>query len=159
MLKISKLVTDGQPGTGQSVLSFAWQHDINYENLFPVALTKDSITIPDTLKMYSMLRAGDLADHGIRARKNVQKSDLTLIIQPSGVTSSQINSAIYWCMRNDHYSYVSNGFDVDNVVEWLDSHSGNFPEGAILNVVGPRKSEYKYAFDITTSILFGVYSS
>jgi hypothetical protein len=146
---IGRIVSGGQTGVDRAALDVAIALGIRYGGWVPLGgWAEDRPEPPGLLASYPELQETPSAEPAQRTRWNVRDSDATLVVSDGSVSRGTALAIAVAYELNRHLLVVRPG-DVEAVQAFL----GRLPEGAVLDVAGPRASEWPDAYDSTAALL------
>lgn len=137
-MRIGRIVSGGQTGADRAALDWAVRTGVPYGGWCPRGgLAEDQPGPPGLLERYPALRETPTSDPAQRTSWNVRDSDATLVVVPAGAqpgpgTAYTLDEAV----RLGRAHLLCDGDDPAAVARWLAA----LPDGATLNVAGPRES-------------------
>lgn len=156
-MALLRVVSGGQTGVDRAALDTAVALRLPYGGWCPAGgRAEDLPEPPGLLARYPMLRetdGADGADPSVRTRANVRDSDATLVLVPCEQWDSPGTAATIECCRAlGRPHLVATVTDHDTVAAWL----AGLPDGAVLNVAGPRESQSPGVYDKAGALLVRV---
>jgi predicted Rossmann-fold nucleotide-binding protein len=144
-----KIISGGQTGVDRAALDVALKHGIECGGWCPAGRLDELGRIPDQYPVQELEAGG----FGERTLQNVKDSDGTLIIYPGklgGGTEQTIRSCIE--LQRPHElidaSKVSAQEAANSIIDFMRTHTID-----ILNVAGPRQSEWAEGYDYAFRVL------
>jgi Circularly permutated YpsA SLOG family len=148
-----KIISGGQTGVDRAALDIALKHGIEAGGWCPIGRLDEFGRIPDCYPLREMESGGFAA----RTLRNVEDSDGTVIIYPGKLTGGT-EQTVRFCIeqRRPHELIDTSSISTDRAAQMIaDFVRKNKIE--ILNVAGPRQSEwldgYNYAHDVLEAFL------
>ena len=150
MNKIARIRSGGQSGVDRAALDIGKELNIPICGWCPKGGWAEDYTSSPGLLVDYPLKETPLEDVEQRTEWNVRDSHATLIILPHGVKSNGSEFTKQMAKKYKRpYHTINKIEDLDKTIEWL-NHLGN---GLTLNVAGPRKSESKLGYLLTSKFL------
>lgn len=147
---IARIVSGGQSGVDRAALDFAVAQGLGYGGWVPRGgAAEDLADPPGVLEYFPQLRETPTNDPAHRTEWNVRDSDATLIVRPGDVVSPGTDATLAEAERQAKPHLVTDGQQPVRIAEWLAS----LGSGIVLNVAGPRASEWSEGFEVTTRLL------
>ncbi len=154
-----RVVSGGQSGVDRAALDAAIAAGIPYGGWCPRGgWAEDMPDPPGVLARYPQLAATPLADPEQRTRWNVRDSDATLIVTAPGAISAGTALALATVFELDRELAVLDATDPGDALADALAMLDALPEGATLNVVGPRESEAPGIYEAAVELLSGLFS-
>lgn len=160
MASVARIVSGGQSGVDRAALDVALHLGIPYAGWCPAGgWAEDRLVPPGVREGYPLLRETASSAPAERTLFNVRDSDATLVL--AGAGSAGTTSAIEAAGELGRPVLVVRPADVTAAAEvvraWLDALAA---DGAVvLNVAGPRASEWPAAYDVSAALLLAVLAS
>lgn len=153
---IGRIVSGGQTGADRAALDVAIETGTPYGGWCPLGgLAEDHPKPPGLLTQYPGLRESNSTDPVVRTELNVRDSDATLILVPGGTIASFGTALTEGFAREMKRPLAvvdrDSGLDValPEVIALLD----RIPDGATLNVAGPRESQSPGVYESSRNLL------
>jgi hypothetical protein len=144
-----KIISGGQTGVDRAALDVALKHGIECGGWCPAARLDEFGRIPDQYPLQE-LEAGGLTE---RTLQNVKDSDGTVVIsrgEPSGGTEQTIRFCVE--LKRPHELIDASKRPTEDAAKLLTEFVRNNKVG-ILNVAGPRQSEWPEGYDYASRVL------
>lgn len=150
-MALRRVVSGGQSGVDRAALDAALALGLPYGGWCPAGgRAEDHPQPPGLLASYPHLRETCAADSAVRTRANVLDSDATLVLVPrEGRHSPGTAWTIECCRELGRPHLVASVDQTGAVAAWL----GGLPDGAVLNVAGPRESQAPGVYDAVRALL------
>jgi hypothetical protein len=149
---ISRLISGGQTGADRAALDVAIELGIDYGGWCPAGgWAEDFPEPPGLLAAYPRLTATVEHEPTVRTRLNVRDSDATLIVWDGRTPSPGTQLTIDVARELGRSVLVTSG-DTAETRAWL----GGFSTPVVLNVAGPRESNWPGAYARTVELLRAV---
>jgi hypothetical protein len=144
-----KIISGGQTGVDRAALDIALKHGIESGGWCPAGRLDEIGRIPDRYPLKE-LENGGFAERTLR---NVKDSDGTIVIYP-GKLSGGTEQTVRFCVEHRRPHELIDAFNV-STEKAAQLIAGFVYENKIdiLNVAGPRHSEWTEGYDYTTSAL------
>ncbi|KRF36213.1 YpsA SLOG family protein [Nocardioides sp. Soil805] len=143
------IVSGGQSGVDRAALDVAVGLGLLYSGWCPAGgAAEDSATAPGLLAAYPHLREAPSADPAERTRLNVRDSTATLVVSPPELVAGGTLLTVDEADRLGRPCLVTTGPAV-HVATWLET----LAEPLVLNVAGPRASEWREGYDVARRLL------
>jgi putative molybdenum carrier protein len=148
-VKRLKIVSGGQTGVDRAALDIALKHGMECGGWCPAGRLDESGRIPDRYPVRE-LRGGGFTE---RTYENVKDSDGTVVIY-SGELRGGTEQTVRFCveLRRPHQLIDSANIASENAPQLIDQFVCDNQIG-ILNVAGPRHSEWTEGYDYVTHVL------
>ena len=151
ILKISKIISGGQTGVDRAALDAAISLGLEHGGFCPKGGVAEDGIIPVEYKMDEL----DTEEYSVRTMKNVQCSDVTLILHHGEITSGTALTEEFCKLKKKPWLIINILDEFKeirvNLNRWLETNNIT-----ILNIAGPRESEgqiYKKAKDLLIRLL------
>ena len=156
---VARIVSGGQSGVDRAALDVAVRLGIPYGGWCPAdGWAEDLPSPPGVRGRYPLLRPTEAQDPAERTRRNVRDSDATLVVAGSGAASEGTRLSVAAAEGLRRPVLVVTPEDVGAaaavVRAWLASLPG---EDVVLNVAGPRASEWPEGYAVTAALLLAVW--
>jgi hypothetical protein len=155
-VKALKIISGGQTGVDRAALDFALSHGINCGGWCPAGRLDEFGKIPDHYPVQE-LQSGDFTE---RTLQNVKDSDGTVVISPGELragTEQTVRFSIE--LKRPHQLIDASKLSAEDAAELIVEFVSENKIG-ILNVAGPRQSEwpqgYDYAFRALSAFLMAL---
>jgi hypothetical protein len=153
----ARVVSGGQSGVDRAALDAAVALGFPYGGWCPAGgRAEDMAEPPGVLAHYPRLRETTEDDPSVRTRLNVRDSDATLVLVPRSGWHSPGTAWTIECCRDLSRPHLVATLDdpagASAVAGWLDG----LPDGAVLNVAGPRESQAPGVHDAARALLLDV---
>jgi hypothetical protein len=146
---IGRVVSGGQTGVDRGALEVAIELGLPYGGWVPQGgYAEDQPEPPGLLSAYPGLQETPSAEPAQRTRWNVRDSDATLVVS-DGSVSRGTALAIAVAYELSRFLLVVRPGDVEAVRAFL----GRLPDDAVLNVAGPRASEWPEGYESAAALL------
>lgn len=143
------IVSGGQTGVDRAALDVAIALGVPYGGWCPVdGVAEDLLAPPGLLASYPHLRAAPSSDPAERTRLNVRDSTATLVVSPSSLVAGGTLLTLDEAVRLGRPHLVTTG-PAQAVSDWL----GTLATPCVLNVAGPRASEWPEGYDVARALL------
>jgi hypothetical protein len=149
--RVQRVVSGGQAGVDRAALDVAIELGIPYGGWCPAGGWAEDLEPPGLLSRYPGLKESPSAEPAQRTRWNVRDSDATLVVS-DGSVSRGTALAVAVAYELGRFLLVVRPDDVEGVRAFLP----RLPEGAVLNVAGPRASEWPGGYASTAALLRSV---
>jgi hypothetical protein len=143
-----KIISGGQTGVDRAALDVALKHGIESGGWCPTGRLDEFGRIPDRYPVKE-LESGGFTE---RTLQNVEDSDGTVIIYP-GKLSGGTEQTVRFCVEQQRPLKLidSSNVSIEKAAQLIaDFVRANMID--VLNVAGPRQSEWAKGYDYTTSI-------
>lgn len=158
MTTVARVVSGGQTGVDRAALDVALRLGMECAGWCPRGGWAEDFPVPPgLLVVYPTLREAPSADPAERTRLNVRDSDATLVVRGLGVVSAGTDLTVATAREQGRPCLVSSG-EAGAVVAWLAELTPQEPSGLVLNVAGPRASEWPGGYEVACSLLTSVLS-
>lgn len=155
-MRISKIISGGQTGVDRGALDAAIKANITRAENDKIAIggycTKGGRCEDnaDIIKQYGLTELFS-SDYRDRTIQNILKSDATLIITPTEVSSNGGTALTIRTVIREKKPYfiMTEPGQLQDLNKWLDT----LGENIILNVAGPRQSKWDGAYELARSIV------
>lgn len=150
-----KIISGGQTGVDRAALDVALKHGIESGGWCPTGRLDEFGRIPERYPVKE-LESGGFTE---RTLQNVKDSDGTVIVYP-GKLSGGTEQTVRFCVEQQRplklidSSNVSTEKAAQLIADFVRANTIN-----VLNVAGPRQSEWAKGYDYTTSMLEAFVSS
>ena len=144
-----KIISGGQTGVDRAALDAALKHGVECGGWVPAGRLDETGRIPDRYPV-TELEKGGFDD---RTRKNVEESDGTVIIH-FGELSGGTEQTAHFCSGENKVCRLINA--KEHSAEEAANLIGDFVREhniEVLNVAGPRKSEWPEGYDYALRVL------
>jgi len=144
-----KIISGGQTGVDRAALDAALRHGIESGGWCPTGRLDESGRIPDRYPVKELENGGSTK----RTLQNVKDSDGTIIIYP-GKLSGGTEQTLHFCVeqRRRHELIDASNISTEKAAQLIaDFVCDN--KIAILNVAGPRKSEWPEGYNYVAQVL------
>jgi hypothetical protein len=149
------VVSGGQTGVDRAALDAAIAGGLPYAGWCPAGgVAEDLPTPPGMLAAYPGLRPTESEDPAQRTRLNVRDSTATLVVSPRNLVAGGTLLTVDEALRLDRPCLVTTG-PAEDVLSWLDT----LPAPLVLNVAGPRASEWPEGYALARRLLEDVLSA
>lgn len=149
MSRLLSIVSGGQTGVDRAALDVAIDVGVPYGGWCPAGgVAEDLRDAPGLLGRYPRLRPTATLDPAERTRRNVRDSSATLIVSPPEMIAGGTLLSLDEAVRLGRPHLVTTG-PVPAVSHWL----GTLATPCVLNVAGPRASEWPDGYTIARSLL------
>jgi hypothetical protein len=144
-----KIISGGQTGVDRAVLDVALKHGIESGGWCPTGRLDEFGRIPDRYPVRE-LESGGFTE---RTLQNVKDSDGTVIVYP-GKLSGGTEQTVRFCVEQRRPFKLINSSNVSTekaaqlIADFVRANTID-----VLNVAGPRQSEWAKGYDYTTSML------
>jgi Circularly permutated YpsA SLOG family len=144
-----KIISGGQTGVDRAVLDVALKHGIESGGWCPTGRLDEFGRIPDRYPVRE-LESGGFTE---RTLQNVKDSDGTVIVYP-GKLSGGTEQTVRFCVEQRRPFKLINSSNVSTekaaqlIADFVRANTID-----VLNVAGPRQSEWAKGYDCATSIL------
>jgi hypothetical protein len=144
-----KIISGGQTGVDRAVLDVALKHGIESGGWCPTGRLDEFGRIPDRYPVRE-LESGGFTE---RTLQNVKDSDGTVIVYP-GKLSGGTEQTVRFCVEQRRPFKLINSSNVSTekaaqlIADFVRANTID-----VLNVAGPRQSEWAKGYDYATSIL------
>ena len=145
---IGRVVSGGQTGVDRAALDVALELGIPYGGWCPRGGLADDQEPPGLRAAYPGLKETPSDVPAQRTRWNVRDSDATLVVS-DGSVSRGTALTIAVAVELGRFLLVVRPRDVEAARTFL----ARLPEGAVLNVAGPRASEWPEGYASTAALL------
>lgn len=143
------IVSGGQSGVDRAALDVAIALGVPYGGWCPAdGVAEDLLLPPGLLASYPHLRAAPTHDPAERTRLNVRDSTATLVISPPSLIAGGTLLTVDEATRLGRPCLVTTG-PPEHVLAWVDT----LASPCVLNVAGPRASEWPEAYDVARRLL------
>ena len=143
------VVSGGQSGVDRAALDVAIAVGLRYSGWCPAGGGAEDVdTPPGLLTSYPHLRAASSRDPAQRTRLNVRDSTATLVVSPPELVAGGTLLTVDEAARLGRPCLVTTG-PVGAVAAWLET----LVEPCVLNVAGPRASEWAEGYDVARRLL------
>lgn len=159
MAGVARIVSGGQAGVDRAALDVALRLGIPYAGWCPAGgWAEDQPEPPGVREAYPLLREAGSADPAERTRLNVRDSDATLVLAGAGSASAGTLLTIRVAEELGRPVLVVTPEDVAAAAEVVRAWLGSLglDGGFVLNVAGPRASEWREGYDVATALLMEV---
>lgn len=147
---VARIVSGGQTGVDRAALDWAIAHDLPYGGWCPAGGWAEDLTEPPgLLTRYEGLRATPSADPAERTRRNVRDSDLTLLV--AGGASPGTDLTVTVARELGRPCVVTDGGE--GVVAAVAAALAVIGGRVVVNVAGPRASEWAKGYEVTWWVL------
>ena len=143
------IVSGGQTGVDRAALDAAVAVGVPYGGWCPAGgFAEDLPDPPGLLAPYPQLRETETPDPAERTRRNVRDSTATLVVSPRELVAGGTLLTLDEAVRLGRPHLVTTG-PAQAVSDWL----GTLATPCILNVAGPRDSEWPEGYAIARPLL------
>lgn len=162
MVSVARVVSGGQSGVDRAALDVALTLGIPYGGWCPAGgWAEDLPSPPGVRERYPLLQEAPTADPSERTRLNVRDSDATLVLAGSGADSAGTLLTVEVAEALGRPLLVVTPEDVDAAAEVVRAWLASLPaplsgEGVVLNVAGPRASEWPEGSAVAATLLLAV---
>jgi Circularly permutated YpsA SLOG family len=144
-----KIVSGGQTGVDRAALDAATAAGVPYGGWCPAGgLAEDLPDPPGLLASYPHLRESPSPDPAERTRRNVRDSTATLVVSPGHLVAGGTLLTVEEARRLGRPCLVTEG-PADSIATWV----RELATPIVLNVAGPRASEWPDGYDVTRRLL------
>jgi len=155
-VKALKIISGGQTGVDRAALDFALSHGINCGGWCPAGRLDEFGKIPDHYPVQE-LQSGDFTE---RTLQNVKDSDGTVVISPGELRGGSEQTVRFSVeLKRPHQLIDASKLSAEDAAELIVEFVSENKIG-ILNVAGPRQSEwpqgYDYAFRALSAFLMAL---
>ena len=155
-MKALKIISGGQTGVDRAALDFALSHGINCGGWCPAGRLDEFGKIPDHYPVQE-LQSGDFTE---RTLQNVKDSDGTVVIYPGELRAGTEQTVRFSVeLKRPHQLIDASKLSAEDAAELIVEFVSENKIG-ILNVAGPRQSEwpqgYDYAFRALSAFLMAL---
>jgi hypothetical protein len=155
-VKALKIISGGQTGVDRAALDFALSHGINCGGWCPAGRLDEFGKIPDHYPVQE-LQSGDFTE---RTLQNVKDSDGTVVISPGELRAGTEQTVRFSIELKRPYQLIeASKLSAEDAAELIVEFVSENKIG-ILNVAGPRQSEwpqgYDYAFRALSAFLMAL---
>lgn len=144
----ARILSGGQTGVDRAALDAAIAAGVPYRGWCPAGATAEDLPDGGLLAAYPDLRPTDSDDPALRTRLNVRDSTAVLVVAPFHLVAGGTLLTVDEAARLDRPCLVATG-PAERVAAWLDS----LPEPCVLDVAGPRASEWPEGYDVARRLL------
>jgi hypothetical protein len=150
-VKALKIISGGQTGVDRAALDVALRHGIECGGWCPAGRLDEFGKIPDQYPLQE-LETGEFAE---RTLQNVKDSDGTVIIHP-GNLSGGTEQTVRFCvgLERPHQLIDASKISVEDAAKLIADFL-RYNKIDILNVAGPRQSEWPEGYDYASRVLDG----
>jgi hypothetical protein len=153
--RLARIVSGGQTGVDRAALEFGRRTGVPVGGWCPAGgWAEDHTAPPGLLAVFPELQETPSADPGQRTEWNVRDSDATLVLVRASVVSPGTEATVEAARALGRVHTVAEVGDRATVRSWLAA----LPDGAVLNVAGPREGEAPGIHDQTLALLEAVLS-
>ena len=144
-----KIISGGQTGVDRAALDIALRHGIETGGWCPAGRLDEFGTIPDRYPL-TEIESGSFTD---RTWQNVRDSDGTIVIYPATL-SGGTKQTVCFCLQQERPHVLIDGSNTPaneaakSIVDFVRKNKIE-----ILNVAGPRQSEWADGYEYATSAL------
>jgi hypothetical protein len=142
------IVSGGQSGVDRAALDVAIALGLAYAGWCPAGGLAEDLPPPGLVVAYPGLRESPTDDPAERTRLNVRDSTAVLVVAPAHLVAGGTLLTLDEAARLDRPCLVTTG-PVEGVAAWL----GTLPVPCVLDVAGPRASEWPEGYDVTRRLL------
>jgi hypothetical protein len=142
------IVSGGQTGVDRAALDAAVAAGVPYGGWCPAGGTAEDLPSGGLLTAYPHLRPTDSDDPALRTRLNVRDSTAVLVVAPVHLVAGGTLLTVDEAGRLGRPCLVTTG-PAEEVAAWLDS----LPGPCVLDVAGPRASEWPEGYDVARALL------
>jgi hypothetical protein len=149
MTAVTRIVSGGQSGVDRAALDAAVAAGVSYGGWCPAGgLAEDLPDPPGLLATYPLMQESPSLDPAERTRLNVRDSTATLVVSPRHLVAGGTLLTVEEAMRLERPCLVTTS-PVAEVATWLDA----LEVPCVLNVAGPRASEWSEGYAVTRRLL------
>lgn len=144
-----KIISGGQTGVDRAALDVALEHGINAGGCCPAGRLDEIGRIPDRYPLKELENGGFTE----RTLQNIKDSDGTVIIYP-GKLSGGTEQTLHFCVEQRRPHELIDASKISSYEAAM--LIGNFVREndiGVLNVAGPRQSEWPEGYDYTSNAL------
>lgn len=158
MASVARIVSGGQSGVDRAALDVAGRLGIPYGGWCPAGGWAEDLPSPPGVRgRYPLLREASSSDPAARTRLNVRDSDATLVLAGSGADSTGTLQTVEVAEALGRPLLVVTPEDVAAAAEVVRAWLVELPGASVvLNVAGPRASEWPEGHDRATALLLAV---
>ncbi|WP_457205608.1 YpsA SLOG family protein [Nocardioides sp. P5_C9_2] len=143
------VVSGGQSGVDRAALDVAIALGLPYAGWCPAGgVAEDEPAPPGLLAAYPGLRESPTPDPAERTRLNVRDSTAVLVVAPAHLVAGGTLLTVDEATRLGRPCLVTTG-PAERVAAWLDA----LPAPCVLDVAGPRSSEWPQGYDVARRLL------
>lgn len=156
---VARIVSGGESGVDRAALDVALRLGIPYAGWCPAGGWAEDLPVaPGVRGRYPGLRETDSADPAERTRLNVRDADATLVLAGAGSAGTSLTVEVAEELGRPVLVVTPENVAAaaDVVRAWLDSLA--VAGEAVLNVAGPRASEWPEGYDVATALLLAVWT-
>ena len=151
---VARIISGGQSGVDRAALDVALRLGIPYGGWCPAGgWAADLPSPPGVRARYPLLRTTESADPAERTRLNVRDSDATLVVAGDGAASAGTTLTIETAERLGRPVLVVTPEDVGAAAEVVRAWLASLPADAVLNVAGPRASQWPEGYAVAAALL------
>lgn len=159
MASVARVVSGGQSGVDRAALDVARRLGIPYGGWCPAGGWAEDLPSPPGVRgRYPLLEETASPEPAERTRLNVRDSDATLVVAGEGASSAGLLLTVEAAEALGRPVLVVTPGEVEAAAEvvraWLASLPG---EELVLNVAGPRASEWSEGYVVATALLLAVW--
>ena len=154
--KIAKIISGGQTGCDRAALDFGINNNFEIGGWCPRdGWAEDYPKSPGLLKDYPQLKSTHDDNVAQRTYRNIVDADATIVFCPENLSSPGTNTTIALAeiVGKPFFVYKDEN-DFKELVSWFDRLSDKL----IINIAGPRQSEFSSAYDMTSNLLKRLFS-
>jgi hypothetical protein len=144
----ARILSGGQTGVDRAALDAAVAAGVPYGGWCPAGGTAEDLPGGGLLEAYPGLRPTDSDDPALRTRLNVRDSTAVLVVAPVHLVAGGTLLTVDEAARLERRCLVATG-PVERVVEWIEA----LEEPRVLDVAGPRASEWPEGYDVARALL------
>ncbi|HSX66003.1 putative molybdenum carrier protein [Nocardioides sp.] len=159
MASVARIVSGGQSGVDRAALDVALRLGIPYAGWCPAGGWAEDLPVPPGVRRrFPLLREAGSADGDERTRLNVHDSDATLVLAGAGTASAGTMLTIQAAEELGRPVLVVTPEDLAGAAEVVRAWLATLAPHLVLNVAGPRASEWPEGYDVTTALLLAVWT-
>ena len=147
-----KIVSGGQTGVDRGALLGAMEAGVPAGGWCPAGRKAEDGSIPAIFPVQSLEDAG----YSLRTFRNVLDSDATLVLySKSAVGGTLLTINACRALNRPMLLIDANAVDLGQAIATLSSFLSQRPQETVLNVAGPRRSEWPQGEDFAKNLLLG----
>ena len=157
MAGVARIVSGGESGVDRAALDVALHLGIPYAGWCPAGGWAEDLPVPPGVRgRYPGLRETDSAGPEERTRLNVRDSDATLVLAGAGSPGTTLTVEV--AEELGRPVLVVTPEDVTAAAEVVRAWLAALTPDLVLNVAGPRASEWPEGYDVATALLLAVWT-
>ena len=154
---VGRLVSGGQTGVDRAALEVAVELGLPYGGWCPAGGAAEDLPRPPGVRaLFPDLEETDSPDPAVRTERNVRDSDATLVLVPGRDWHSPGTDLTLECCRRHRRPHLVTSLDNPGAAAAVAAWLQQLPQGARLDVAGPRESQAPGVRDAARAVLLKV---